>query len=145
MTRTAPVVRAWIFMVAPILWRDADSVASRLGVGAKPRRDQLDDAFCETLVDRSAGDQQPIEDGATEHIESELEIESATEVAAPHTALQDRAERRAASGEKLLADRARQPRVAARLLEEGGHQPGRERAAVELDRLSHQRQQVGAR
>ena len=123
---------------------DADRWRQRPRVGREAAQDELDDAFRETLVDRSAGHEQSVEDGAAEHVERELEIESATEIPAPHTALEDRAQRRAAAGEKLLADGAGQLRVAARLLEEGRHQPRRERAAVQLDGLAHQRQQVGA-
>jgi hypothetical protein len=40
-------------------------------------QDQLDDALCERLVDRSAGDQQPVEDRAAEHVEGSLEIKAA--------------------------------------------------------------------
>ncbi len=94
--------------------------------GREATQDQLDDAVRETLVNRSASHQQPVEDRTGEHIEREREIKPATEVPAPHTPLQDGTQRCPTSGEKLIADRARQLGVAVCLLEDRGHQPGRE-------------------
>src|SRR2546423_7634665 len=55
-------------------------------------QNQFDDALGERLVDWSAGNQQPIEDRPAQYVERELEIQSATEIPALYTALQDRAE-----------------------------------------------------
>jgi hypothetical protein len=79
-----------------------------------------------TFVDRPTGYEQPIADGAAQHIEGEFDIETATEVATPDGALEDSAERRPLSSQELIAGRVCQLRVAARLLNERGHQPGGE-------------------
>ena len=117
---------------------------SRVGEGCEAGQDQLDDALGEVLVDRTAGDQQPVEEGAAEHIKRELEVEAATKIPPSHTALEDHAQRRAPTGQKLISDGAREFGVAARLLKHRGHQPGRQRTVVELDGLAHQCQQISA-
>ena len=116
-------------LVSPVGWCEAG-------------QDQLDDALGEAFVDRAAGDEQPVEEGAAEHVERELEIEAAAKIPAADAALEDHAQRRPPTGQKLITDSAREFGVAARLLEHRGHQPGRQRTAVELDRLAHQRQQI---
>src|SRR5436305_10004521 len=83
-------------------WRIGASDGGAFAGGCEAAQDQLDDALSERLVDWSAGNQQPIEDGAAKYVERELEIKPATEIPAPYTMLQHSTQRRAASGEELV-------------------------------------------
>ena len=121
---TVPVWIAWIFISFP------SSVSGISACGAKPREDQLDDAFGELVVDRPAGDQQAVEERPAEDVEGELEIEVGSEVAAIDAALEDLAQRRAAPGEEPLADGAGKLGALPHGGDEAGHHPGLERRRV---------------
>ena len=72
--------------------------------GCEPTENQLDDALGELLVDRAAGDQQPVEERAAEHVERELEVEVRAQVAALDPALEHSPQCRAPSCEEPVTD-----------------------------------------
>jgi len=51
-------------------------------VGCEAAQDQVGDALGGLLVDRAAGDEKPIEERPAEHVESQLDVELGTQVAA---------------------------------------------------------------
>ena len=105
---------------------------------------QFGDVLGELLVDRAAGDQQPVEERPAEHIKGELEVEIGAQVAALDAASKHLGQRGPTIGQKPIAEGGRQLWPLGQGTDQVRHQPPRQRAAVELDRLSHQRQQIGA-
>ena len=140
MSATVPVWIAWIFIVLP-LSRDGRAVCDRLG-RRKAAQDQLDDAVGEASIDRTAGDQKPVEERSTEHVQREFEIEVGAQVTALDAALEHGAQRCAARREEALADGAGELGVAAHGVDQAGHHGGLDRSAVDLDRAAHEREQV---
>ena len=139
---TVPVWIAWIFIVVLLRVRGLGPAGSS---GAKPRRisSATPSASCSSIGPPVI--EQPVEERPAEHVEGELQIEVGAQVAA----LDRRARAPRAGPRGAPRGTRRGPPAPARgcwamaPTRFGINRP-RQRAAVDLDRLPHQGEQVGA-